>query len=160
MSLQAYQKVQSATETPRDIEYRLFAQVTAALVRVKDRGIKDGTFVDALDWNRRMWSTFSDDCSEQGNQLPKDLRARIISIGLWVSRYTSDVIRTDADIDALIDVNRAIMEGLAARPAAPAHPQPQPQQMSAPSPYATQPAPAAPSGTAEMPRPPMRPISA
>ncbi len=117
MSLQAYQKAQTAAEQPRDVEYRLFAQVTAALSRAKERPVKDGTYVEALDWNRRMWSTFSTDCALEGNQLPKDLRARIISIALWVSRYTSDVIRGSGDIDALIDVNRAIMEGLAMRPA-------------------------------------------
>lgn len=101
------------------MEFRLFAQVTGALMRAKEQGVKDGVFVDALDWNRRMWSTFSTDCSLEGNGLPQDLRARIISLALWVSRYTSDVIRGSADIEALIDVNRAIMEGLAARPAAP-----------------------------------------
>lgn len=118
MSLKAYQQVQTRTEGPRDTEYRLFAQVTGALMRVRERGIKDGEFVDALDWNRRMWSVFSTDCGLEGNGLPQDLRARIISIGIWVSKYTSDVIRANGDIDALIDVNRAIMEGLAMRPQA------------------------------------------
>lgn len=117
MSLQAYQKTQRSVESLRDTEFRLFAQVTNALLRAKEQGAKDGVFVDALDWNRRMWSTFSTDCSIEGNGLPQDLRARIISIALWVSRYTSDVIRGSAEIEALIDVNRAIMEGLAARPA-------------------------------------------
>ena len=32
MSLQAYQKAQRSTERPRDTEYRLFAQVTQALI--------------------------------------------------------------------------------------------------------------------------------
>jgi len=117
MSLKAYQKAQTSAESPRQTEYRLFAQVTGALIRAKESGIKNGAFAEALDWNRRMWSTFTTDCAMEGNQLPKDLRARIISIGMWVSRYTSDVIRNNADIDALIDVNRAIMEGLAARSA-------------------------------------------
>lgn len=119
MSLKAYQKAQNRSESPRETEYRLFAQVTGALFRAKERGVKDGEFVDALDWNRRMWSTFTTDCGLEGNQLPGDLRAKIISIGIWVGKYTSEVIRGDGDIDALIDVNRAIMEGLAARPAGP-----------------------------------------
>ncbi|RMF11982.1 MAG: flagellar biosynthesis regulatory protein FlaF [Alphaproteobacteria bacterium] len=116
MSLKAYQNVQARTESPRETEYRLFAQVTGALIKAKERGVKDGQFVDALDWNRRMWSTFTTDCGLEGNRLPDELRAKIISIGIWVSKYTSEVIRADGDIDALIDVNRAIMEGLATRP--------------------------------------------
>ncbi len=118
MSLKAYQQAQKRTESPRETEYRLFAQVTSALIRAKERGVKDSELVDALDWNRRMWSTFSTDCGIEGNRLPDDLRAKIISIGIWVSKYSSEVIRADGDIDALIDVNRAIMEGLAARPPA------------------------------------------
>jgi flagellar protein FlaF len=43
------------------------------------------------------------------------LRAQIISISLWVSRYTSTVMRERADIAPLIDINRTIMEGLAPR---------------------------------------------
>lgn len=125
MSLKAYQKAQTSAETPRQTEYRLFAEVTRALLRAKDMPVKNGEYVGALDWNRRMWSTFSTDCAMEGNQLPQDLRASIISIGMWVSKYTSEVIRSGADIDALIDVNRAIMEGLASRPETPAAPAPQ-----------------------------------
>lgn len=116
MSLKAYQQVQTQTESPRETEYRLFAQVTGALYRAKDLGVKNNDFVDALDWNRRIWSTLSTDCGLAGNGLPDDVRAKIISIGIWVGKYTSEVIRGDADIEALIDVNRAIMEGLASRP--------------------------------------------
>jgi len=115
MSLKAYQQAQHAAEPPRETEYRLFAQVTRALIEAGERESRDARLFDALDWNRRLWSTLSSDCGASGNQLPKDLRAQIISIGLWVSRYSSDVARGKADIDALIDINRTIMEGLAAQ---------------------------------------------
>lgn len=52
-------------------------------------------------------------CATEGNQLPDDLRARIISIGMWVEKYTSQVITGRDTIDDLIVVNRAIIEGLA-----------------------------------------------
>jgi flagellar protein FlaF len=114
MSLEAYRKTQNQSETPQQIEYRLFANVTRALIEVRDAdNPTPRQKVDALDWNRRMWSTFSSDCGVPGNQLPKELRAQIISLGLWVSRYTTEVARGKADVDALIDVNTAIMEGLA-----------------------------------------------
>jgi flagellar protein FlaF len=41
------------------------------------------------------------------------LRAGIISIGLWVDRFTSDVVAGREPIDPLIGVNRAILDGLA-----------------------------------------------
>jgi flagellar protein FlaF len=116
MSLELYKKTQRTTETSRQAEYRLFAQVTRALLEADKNGVRNTAYVDAIDWNRRMWSTFSTDCGLPGNGLPDQLRAQIISIALWVGRYSSEVILGNASMDALIDVNRAIMDGLAAQP--------------------------------------------
>lgn len=113
MSLTAYKNAHKSAETPKQAEYRLFAEVTAALAEAKRSAASGPALVDALDWNRRLWSTLSADCSAAGNDLPRELRALIVSVGLWVSRYASEVARGKADIDALIDVNRTIMEGLA-----------------------------------------------
>lgn len=118
MGLEAYRRVQRAAESPRAAEYRLFGQVTAALIRARDEGHSGAALVEALDWNRRLWSTLSTDCSLPGNAMPEALRAQIISLSIWVSRYSSDVAVRGEGIDALIDVNRAIMEGLASRPGA------------------------------------------
>ena len=38
MSLKAYQKAQVAVENPRSIEYRLFGQITGALMDAKSAG--------------------------------------------------------------------------------------------------------------------------
>ena len=113
MSLNAYQKVQIANESPRQTEYRLFTEVTRALIEARDRGEKDKVLFNALDWNRRMWSTLSADCGIEGNGLPDELRAGIISLSIWVSKYSSQVVREGESIDALIDINRTVMEGLA-----------------------------------------------
>ncbi|MEO0413031.1 MAG: flagellar biosynthesis regulator FlaF [Pseudomonadota bacterium] len=113
MSLDAYRKTQNQSETPQQIEYRLFANVTRSLIELRDmENPTPRQKMDALDWNRRLWSTLSSDCGAPGNNLPKDLRAQIISLSLWVSRFTSEVARGGATLDALIDVNTAIMEGL------------------------------------------------
>jgi flagellar biosynthesis activator protein FlaF len=118
MGLEHYRRAQKVSELPRETEYRLFAQVTGALMKAQDQRLTGAALIDALDWNRRMWSTLSTDCSTGGNGLPKPLRAQIISLALWVSRYTSDVAAGKADIDGLIDINRTIMDGLATQAAA------------------------------------------
>ncbi len=115
MSYQAYQKAQQSSETPSQIEYRLFAQVTGSLVDARDRGVRDKQMAEALDWNRRMWSVFSTDCGTEGNGLPPQLRASIISLSIWVSKHSSEVMRGSESIDDLININRTIMEGLAAQ---------------------------------------------
>ena len=96
------------------MEYRLFGQVTRALIEASKTDLWDlSTRMDALDWNRRMWSALAEACASSDNQMPAPLRAQFISLSIWVSKYTSAVIRREDDIDALIDVNKMIMQGLA-----------------------------------------------
>jgi flagellar protein FlaF len=42
------------------------------------------------------------------------LRASIISLSIWVGKHTSAVIRRQEEIEPLIEINRMIMQGLAA----------------------------------------------
>jgi flagellar protein FlaF len=115
MSIKAYQRAATQADNPRELEYRAFGQVTAGLVRLKDGGTTPTGVAEALDANRKLWNVLSADCSAPGNQLPLALRGQIISLALWVARYSSEVLRTGADVDPLIDINRTMMEGLAAR---------------------------------------------
>ena len=112
--LKAYAQASARTETPRELEYRLFGQVTRALMHaatVDDSDFK--TRIDALDWNRRLWTTLATDCSDPDNALAKPMRAQIISISLFVSRHSSAVMRGEEDFETLIDINRSVMQGLA-----------------------------------------------
>jgi flagellar protein FlaF len=117
MSIQAYQRAATQAESPRELEYRAFGQVTAHLVRIKSEpaGVEPAAIAEALDANRKLWNVLSADCATPENQLPQTLRAQIISLALWVSRYSSEVVREGAALDPLIDINRAMMEGLAPR---------------------------------------------
>ncbi len=112
MAVTAYQKAQRAAENPRNSEYRLFGQVTGALLDAQSAGAKGASLIDAIDWNRRLWSTLAVDCMNDGNQLPKELRAQIISLSLWVTKYSSQVMQEGVSIEPLIDINRTIMQGL------------------------------------------------
>ena len=114
MGLAAYQTAQRRAETPREIEYRLFGQVTHALMEAQKLPTAEAAKrMDALDWNRRVWSFMAGDCMGNDNSLPEQLRASIVSLSLWVGRYSSDVMQRQADIEPLIDINRTIMQGLA-----------------------------------------------
>ena len=118
MSLQAYQKAQRSVENPRDTEYRLFAQVTQALIEADKTGRANiPVLIDALDWNRRLWGVLASDCAGDGNKLPDTLRAQIVSLSLWVSRFSSEVAASGESLEPLIDVNKSIMAGLARRTA-------------------------------------------
>lgn len=113
MSLQAYQQAAQRAETPRDTEYRLFGEVTRALM---DASATDPTDfaprIKALDWNRRLWSALATDCANDTNALPPPVRASIVSLSIWVSKHSSAVMRREEGFEPLIDVNRIIMQGL------------------------------------------------
>lgn len=113
MSLSAYQSVRSLSEAPRATEHRLMGQITGEMIVARDAGRHGVALVDTLYRNREMWNIFSIDCATQGNGLPDQLRAGIVSLALWIDRFSSEVIAGREPIDDLIAVNRSIMEGLA-----------------------------------------------
>lgn len=115
MSIKAYQRAATQAENPRELEYRAFGQVTAGLVRLKEGEATASAKAEALEANRKLWNLLSADCSAPENALPLALRGQIISLALWVARYSSQVIRDGADVEPLIDINRTMMEGLLAR---------------------------------------------
>jgi len=112
MTLKNYQNVQLAVEDPRNTEYRLFGQVTGALIDAKTEKTQGAPLVQAIDWNKRLWRTLAADCMDDRNTLTEDVRAKIVSLSLWVSKYSRRVTRDKAPIDPLIEINRTIMQGL------------------------------------------------
>ncbi|HWA91618.1 MAG TPA: flagellar biosynthesis regulator FlaF [Rhizomicrobium sp.] len=112
MTLQAYQTAQRNFEDSRTTEYRLFGQVTGALIDVQKAGQAGPPLVEAVDWNKKLWRTLAADCMDDRNQLPQDLRAKIVSLSLWIARYSRTVTRDGASLEPLIQVNRTIMQGL------------------------------------------------
>ena len=113
MSFQAYTKTIQATENSRSTEYRLFAEITSELIEAGKSGKKDAPLAEALNRNRQMWQALAADCRAQGNGLPEALRASIISLSIWVTKYSGQVLREEEDVQELVEVNRIIMKGLA-----------------------------------------------
>ncbi|WP_193170298.1 flagellar biosynthesis regulator FlaF [Nisaea nitritireducens] len=117
--IDAYKKTITQTATSRDTEYRLLAQVTSELIKAvenKKGAMNDPTkmaqVASALNWNKQVWDIFVEDCGTAGNQLPRDLRAAIVSLGIWVTKETAIALEGEGDIDSLVAVNRDIMKGL------------------------------------------------
>jgi len=112
MSIKAYQRAATQAEAPRELEYRAFGKATADLVRAKEAGLKFAALAEALETNRKLWNVLAADCALPENQLPLQLRAQIVSLALWVARYSSEVLRDGAELDPLIEINKTMMEGL------------------------------------------------
>ncbi len=115
MSLQAYRSASQRAESPRELEYRLFGEVTRSLMAADDLGVEAiGPRMEALDWNRQVWAALAGACAQSDNALPDATRANIISLSLWVDRHSQAVFRREEGFGPLIEVNRMMMQGLAA----------------------------------------------
>ncbi|MBT3362002.1 MAG: hypothetical protein HN403_20450 [Rhodospirillales bacterium] len=47
--------------------------------------------------------------------VPDATRAGIISLAIWVDKHSRKVLKREADLQPMIEVNRNIMEGLSVR---------------------------------------------
>ena len=117
--IDANKKALHQTGTSRNAEYRLLAQVTAALIDaqetagdMKKNPTKMQKLAEALNWNNEVWSAFMEDCRSENNKLPEKLRGGILSLGLWVGKETQAAMNGEVSLEALISVNRDIMKGL------------------------------------------------
>ena len=102
MSVNKYKAAQASTENPRQTEYRLFAEVTKALMSVREaattKGLRSQDFYKAVDWNRRLWLTLQMDLASNENRFPDSLKANIISISIWVDKHSRTVLRGEATL--------------------------------------------------------------
>lgn len=108
----AYGHPESATRTPRAIEYDLFARVTHKLCAAQTPDAPFAALAEALHANRIMWSTLAADVAGDGNALPADLRARLFYLAQFTDAHSRRILAGQATTAALIEVNTAVMRGL------------------------------------------------
>ncbi|HUA56562.1 MAG TPA: flagellar biosynthesis regulator FlaF [Candidatus Sulfotelmatobacter sp.] len=115
--LAAYAKTNSVVRTPREQERDVIALVTQRL-RASQASKDDAILLArAISDNTTVWYILISDLSSDGNQLPIELRAQIVSVGLAVIRECEKLNKSDVDLDFLIAVNQAIIDGLSGTPA-------------------------------------------
>lgn len=112
MSVAAYTKANLASESATRTEYRLFAEITGELEKSKDPSQPPQNRINALFRNSQLWLTLEADLVSPENKLDVELKAGLISLAIWVKKFTSDAMKSKLDLEPLIDVNRKIMDGL------------------------------------------------
>ncbi|TVQ54493.1 MAG: flagellar biosynthesis regulatory protein FlaF [Rhodobacteraceae bacterium] len=111
----AYAPASPATHTPRDVEYHALAYVTGLMASARDMTDRPGGFAklaEAMFENLKLWLTLAADAASEANQLARETRAQIIGLANFARTHMDRVLNGDDDVDALIDVNVAIMKGL------------------------------------------------
>lgn len=114
MSLQQVEYSSPKADDPREREQRLFQEVTEALVECETYSAHEPKVEKAVERNRRLWDALKVDLSLNENRLPDELKAKLISIAIWVEKHSDMVLNGNGQVEPLITVNQAIMDGLAA----------------------------------------------
>jgi flagellar biosynthesis activator protein FlaF len=109
----AYARPETVLGSPRALEYELLARATAALAAATERDSLDfPALAEALDRNLRLWSRLAADVAGEGNQLPKDLRARLFYLYEFTAQHSRAILGGRASAAPLIAINTAVMRGL------------------------------------------------
>jgi|688.fasta_scaffold1183738_1 flagellar protein FlaF len=62
---------------------------------------------------RRIWSALISDLSNENNALPDELRASLISIGIWIQKELDKIDAGKSDnYSGIIEINQIIVNGL------------------------------------------------
>jgi len=110
----SYAEIQTdSVADARDRERQVLSRSIDLLQQAAAKGIKSREAVDAIHFLNRVWTTFIEDLGNAENQLPRELRANLISIGLWLLREAEEVRQGRSDnIEGLIEVSQIIRDGI------------------------------------------------
>jgi flagellar protein FlaF len=105
--------LENSPKLARERERQVFERCLELCKAADEKGANSREAIEALAYCRRIWATFLEDLASPENALPKELRAEIISIGLWVIRETENIrLGKSADFKPIIEVTAALHEGL------------------------------------------------
>ncbi len=109
----AYATKTSVLRTGRSAEHQLFSEVT---IRLQNTAKKLSTgfpeFAEAIHANRAVWTHLASQVADNDNALSEDLRARIFYLAEFTSFHSRKILKGEADVGPLIEINTAMMRGL------------------------------------------------
>ena len=105
--------VDDSRQVMRARERTAMDRVIVMLRGARDRGSNSREAIEAIFYLRSLWAIFLDDLRNPDNELPEQLRAGIVSIGIWMNKEI-DRFRTGQtnDLTPIIEINEIIRDGL------------------------------------------------
>lgn len=110
----SYAEVQTdSVADARDRERQLLTRSIDLLAKARDKGPHSVQAAEAVHFLTRIWTVFIQDLGSAENELPGELRANLISIGLWLLREAEQVRQGSSDnFEGLIEVSQIIRDGI------------------------------------------------
>ena len=120
--LNAYKQTIKTTVSGRELEASVLTKAAYLLKDCKERWNEDGHFLrldEALVFNQRIWTIFQGELIREDNPLPKQLRADILNLSLFIDKRIIEVMGNPSSekLDIIIDINLNIAAGLRGSPA-------------------------------------------
>ncbi|SFV37206.1 flagellar biosynthesis regulator FlaF [Hyphomicrobium facile] len=110
----SYEETLSESGSRQRENERLAIEQSVALLRTAEKaGPQSREAIDAIFFLNRLWSFFLDDLAKPENGLPDEVRAGLISIGIWMLKEADAISKGNSrNFAGLIDVSNVIAEGL------------------------------------------------
>jgi flagellar protein FlaF len=98
---------------PRQDEREALGIVISQFELAREKGVRSREAVEAIFNARRVWTFLLESLSENSNDLPVEIRADLISIGIWVLKELERLRRYETEsFDAIIEINGIIRDSL------------------------------------------------
>jgi flagellar biosynthesis activator protein FlaF len=110
----SYAEIQTdSVADARDRERQVLDRSIELLFEAQKAGPGTLQSVEAIHFLTRVGTSFIQDLGSNDNELPKDVRANLISIGLWLLREAEQVRQGSSEnFDGLIEVSQIIRDGI------------------------------------------------
>ena len=115
----AYMRIQSQTQSPRELEATLLMKAAARLQGIKDNwDARQPDLDEALTYNRKLWTILFTSATSEDNPLPVEIKVSIAQLANFIFNHTLSMISDSRPerLGVLISINRDIAFGLRVRP--------------------------------------------
>ncbi|MCY6382377.1 flagellar biosynthesis regulator FlaF [Hoeflea prorocentri] len=97
----------------KDRERQVLDKSILMLEQASEKGAGSRESIEALFFVNRVWVRFIEDLGSPENELDQELRANLISIGIWILREAEKIRAGESDnYEGIIDISSIIRDGL------------------------------------------------
>lgn len=105
--------LEETPQTAREREHLAIGHSIDLLKAAQEKGPTSREASEAIYFTRKLWAFFIEDLAKPENDLPRQLRADIISIGIWIMRETEEIrLGNSTNFKGLIEISQLIADGL------------------------------------------------
>jgi flagellar protein FlaF len=105
--------LEDTPQTARERELQALQQSIDLLKAAQAKGVSSPEATEAIYFLRKLWTFFIEDLGKPDNDLPRQLRADLISIGFWLIKESERIRRRESEnFKGLIEVSQLIADGM------------------------------------------------